>query len=823
MGGLPTNSSQAPKALPPEWAVQQLQAHWPQLIVDDILPTRHPIEVMIRGTLPDAGSLCIRLLSASSTGPEATAQLTAGYEQAQAVTALNQLPGGVPILQAGCVANCLVVVSPWRDGVPLPTKLKEGPLPVETSLAMIDQLAVALQGRHQAGWLHGRLRSDSVFVTPKNEALMVGYGILDLVTGYQPDPLDPKRVYVAPEAQNGGAPSVTGDVYSLGVVAYEILVGEPPSGHFMKMPSQATGAGKWLDDVILRAIHPNPAKRIASITDFRQEMSARTLRTMEMPKKEVKPVDEGTRSEVKAKEKSGVASAMRMHVTLILFFGMLVVTAALWFGAKMYEKQEQGQMSLEEVILTMGMIVSQLGDGSGKEEINALLQQIAEADPSIQRQVLDKNILALKGNGKHEEALELARKMGEINLGKEGPEYDQMSSQLEDLEESHREYEGHMSSAGRARRLDDEEKETEALMEALRVYPGHPLALRWLAQTPSQFAASWREVEKKLRHWNPQQEVWHASIHRYERGLELDLSGHHQLRHINAIGELPIDHLDIRNTPVESISELSALSLISFRCDHTKVHHLTDLSAQPIEMLGISHTRIDRPEHLDHFPFLKELRADAQLGRPNMIPYPDRDVLWENALGMRFIPLSSGGLLYGSREVTQQDYVDYLIHASKGGLTKSEADEVRAKAGLLPIKVTLLEALDYAEWLTQQGVQAGHLLPGMVYRLPDASERKQLLSYVKPPTDKDAEEPPEDAPSEVATEESIREVAQGPCHRGFFDVESNAKEWTVEFSELQRLAIQSKRNAVEPEKRGLRLVVDRQNARAITAHPDPTP
>jgi serine/threonine protein kinase len=236
----------------------------------------------------------------------------------------------IPTLQAGSISGCLVIVSGWKEGIPLPEYLEKEEIGFESALAMIDCLAKAFEIYHAAGWVHGHLRAESVIVTSTNEVTLAGHGFLDVVTGYVPEPLDPNRVYIAPE-RNGreSEPSTIGqDVYTVGVVAYEILTGDKPTGQFMKLPSQVTGTGNWLDDVILRSIHSKSDSRIKRLTEFRSEMAAQTLLLMDLSKKD----KEEAAMPRGSKEVSGSTAMLKKPLYILMVFSLLMVGIALWLG-----------------------------------------------------------------------------------------------------------------------------------------------------------------------------------------------------------------------------------------------------------------------------------------------------------------------------------------------------------------------------------------------------------------------------------------------------------------------------------------------------------
>ncbi|TMR20685.1 hypothetical protein ETD86_18090 [Nonomuraea turkmeniaca] len=106
---------------------------------------------------------------------------------------------------------------------------------------LIGQAAAGLDAAHRAGVAHGEIDPDSFRRAGSGVLKVVGFGLGD----QDPSVLDGR--YVAPERAAGGKAQAAGDVYALGCVCYELLVGRPPSEG--RGPADATGPQGATGDV----------------------------------------------------------------------------------------------------------------------------------------------------------------------------------------------------------------------------------------------------------------------------------------------------------------------------------------------------------------------------------------------------------------------------------------------------------------------------------------------------------------------------------------------------------------------------------------------
>ncbi|OBB94858.1 serine/threonine-protein kinase [Mycobacterium sp. 852002-40037_SCH5390672] len=191
-------------------------------------------------------------------------------------------PHVVPIHDYGEIDGQLYLEMRLIEGVDLDSLLeREGPLPAPRAVAIIHQVASALDAAHTAGVTHRDVKPQNILITGDDFAYLVDFGIASAKTDEKLTQLGTAvgtLKYMAPERFSSDEVTSRADVYALACVLYECLTGAPPYGadstgmlvtaHMMQpipKPSvHGAGVSPAFDAVIAAGMAKDPTERYAT-------------------------------------------------------------------------------------------------------------------------------------------------------------------------------------------------------------------------------------------------------------------------------------------------------------------------------------------------------------------------------------------------------------------------------------------------------------------------------------------------------------------------------------------------------------------------------
>jgi tRNA A-37 threonylcarbamoyl transferase component Bud32 len=252
------------------------------------------------------------------------------------------------------------LVMEYVDGANLRHILQEGRLEPDEALAIIPQICDALQYAHEEGVVHRDIKPENILLDSKGRVKIADFGLAKLLnrqravftlTGSQQvmGTLD----YMAPEQRTRPQEvDHRADIYSLGVVFYEMLTGELPLGRFTP-PSRKAGVDARLDDVVFRALEREPERRYQRITEVKSDLesiragAARSLKTSR------------NREDAEAVDLTAVRFRVAPPAAGLIFTGLLVFLQGV-LGAAILFTMPPGALRQEGVlnpILVFGLTI----------------------------------------------------------------------------------------------------------------------------------------------------------------------------------------------------------------------------------------------------------------------------------------------------------------------------------------------------------------------------------------------------------------------------------------------------------------------------------
>jgi serine/threonine protein kinase/serine/threonine protein phosphatase PrpC len=207
------------------------------------------------------------------------------------------------------------VATEYVDGQSLAQWMRDHPRPeLETVRQIVEQLARGLLAFHRQDMLHQDLRPENVMIDRAGTAKIIDFGsvrvagVEELTTSIEQPHLLGTAQYTAPEYLLGEPGTAASDLFSLGVIAYQMLSGRLPYGAsaaqartraaqrrlvYASVLAEDREIPAWIDEALKRATSPNPEKRYAELSEFVYDLrhpNETFLRSAQKPLLERNPV-----------------------------------------------------------------------------------------------------------------------------------------------------------------------------------------------------------------------------------------------------------------------------------------------------------------------------------------------------------------------------------------------------------------------------------------------------------------------------------------------------------------------------------------------------
>jgi tRNA A-37 threonylcarbamoyl transferase component Bud32 len=203
--------------------------------------------------------------------------------EARALAKLNH-PNIVSVFDFGNAGGHFYFIMEFVDGANLRQMILSKQISPEAALSIVPKVCEALQFAHDEGILHRDIKPENILIDKKGRVKIADFGLAKLVddqttdhslTGTHQVMGTPR--YMAPEQfENTKSVDHRADIYSLGVVFYEMLTGEVPMGRFA-LPSEKVQVDVRIDEVVLKSLEREPAQRYQHVSEVKTGVENVTL------------------------------------------------------------------------------------------------------------------------------------------------------------------------------------------------------------------------------------------------------------------------------------------------------------------------------------------------------------------------------------------------------------------------------------------------------------------------------------------------------------------------------------------------------------------
>jgi serine/threonine protein kinase/DNA-binding LacI/PurR family transcriptional regulator len=197
-------------------------------------------------------------------------------------------PNILPVYSYGITDKVAYLAMRLLRGGSLDDRLRGEPLPLATALDLFNQIAQGLAHAHSKGIIHRDIKPSNILLDESGHAYLTDFGLAKLIDAdagmTKPGQIMGTPVYMSPEQLRGEPLDYRSDVYALGCLLYEMLIGTPPFPpvdgdvipvifkHLQTPPDAPTGHNPYvppaLDGVVLRALAKSPGERFESVREL---------------------------------------------------------------------------------------------------------------------------------------------------------------------------------------------------------------------------------------------------------------------------------------------------------------------------------------------------------------------------------------------------------------------------------------------------------------------------------------------------------------------------------------------------------------------------
>ncbi|MBI5931053.1 MAG: protein kinase [Chloroflexi bacterium] len=231
-------------------------------------------------------NVAVKVMSAALAG---SPDFIARFKREADLIAKLEHPHILPIYDYGQVGEYVYLVVRLMEGGSLDRRIRGKPLPLPDIEKLMTQIGGGLDYAHQHGIVHRDLKPNNVLLDNLGNAYLMDFGIAKIMQGTQMTATGTMMgtpAYMAPEQWKAENIDQRADIYSLGIILYELLTGDVPFhaetphqlmfAHLEKEMPRASlkvpGLSPMLDEVVLKATSKKPEDRYQKATELTQHV-----------------------------------------------------------------------------------------------------------------------------------------------------------------------------------------------------------------------------------------------------------------------------------------------------------------------------------------------------------------------------------------------------------------------------------------------------------------------------------------------------------------------------------------------------------------------
>ncbi len=202
--------------------------------------------------------------------------LVEGFLQEAKITSVPEHPQIIRLFGSGFWEGGVYIAMEFVEGISLKKYLLQNPISLKRALEITLEIGYALCHLHSHGVIHRDLKPENILVTKSNQIKVIDFGISELLSE-KPDPSMPAKprfvgtpIYMSPEQRkDSDLISYSSDIFSLGVIAYELITGKLCHGRiqFKHIPI-------GLRKILYKALQQDPSQRYHDVVDFLKDLTA---------------------------------------------------------------------------------------------------------------------------------------------------------------------------------------------------------------------------------------------------------------------------------------------------------------------------------------------------------------------------------------------------------------------------------------------------------------------------------------------------------------------------------------------------------------------